>query len=269
MLAVVDIGNTNIVLGLFVGDALVAQFRLATRAATPADEYAALIDATLRLSNHSFFSIKGMCLASVVPDLVPVFEDIGHRYIKSPVLTVTAETPTGIQVDYHPPSDVGPDRILNAVAGHHRHADNLVIVDFGTATTLDAVTADGRYVGGVIVPGIAMGLDVLARRTARLPRVAPGRPMRVIGQTTRDSICSGGFWGHIATIEGLITRIQGELPGPARVLATGGLAQVLAPDCKAIDEVLPNLTLEGLKLVWDLNHPSESQGGGSDSGAIS
>lgn len=251
MLAAVDIGNTNIVIGLYDGDHLASQFRLATHATTPADEYAALLESTLRLSGMRFADITGLALGSVVPDLTPVFEDIGRRFLQCPMVTITAETPTGIEVAYHPPADVGSDRILNAVAARQRHRGNLIIVDFGTATTLDVVTADDRYIGGVIVPGIAMGLDVLARRTARLPRVPPARPTQVIGQTTRDAIQSGGFWGHIATIEGIVARIRAELAGPVRVLATGGLAPVLAPDCRVIDDVCPDLTLEGLKLVWD------------------
>ncbi len=254
MLAAIDVGNTNTVIGFFDGDRLVTQFRLASHRTSTADEVAVLLYGLMRMEGIDPASVDSAVLASVVPPLTTVFVGWAERYQKVRPLVVGPETPTGIRVRYSSPRDVGADRIVNAVAGHARHPDaDLVIVDFGTATTFDAVTAAGDYLGGVIVPGVTVSLDALFQRTAKLPRVDVQRPQAVIGRDTVHSIQSGAFYGYLSMVEGLVARMKAELAPTVRVLATGGLAPLLCGDSTAIDEVLPDLTLQGLRLIRDAN----------------
>jgi type III pantothenate kinase len=253
MLAAIDVGNTNTVLGFFEGDRLVTRFRLASRASTTSDEYACTLDGLLRMSNLGFDRIDAVCLASVVPRLTEVFSDLSRRFFGLAPLVVGPGTRTGISIAYEAPRDVGADRVVNAVAAHARFATDLVIVDFGTATTFDAVTAAGEYLGGVIVPGVSVSLDALFQRTAKLPRVEVARPDTVIGRNTVHSIQSGAFYGYLSMVEGLVARMKAEMTPPVHVIATGGLAGLVCADSAFVDQVDPDLTLHGLRLIRDRN----------------
>lgn len=253
MLATIDIGNTNIVFGLFDGERLVTHFRVATRQSATSDEYACLLEGLFRMEGRSFDQVDGVCLASVVPPLTDVFVRLVERWFRAPLVTVGPGTRTGISIAYETPRDVGADRVVNAVAAHHRHRTDLIIVDFGTATTFDAVTARGEYLGGVIVPGVTVSLDALFQRTAKLPKVEVVRPDRVIGRNTVHSIQSGAYFGYLSMVEGLVLRMKAEMTPPVRVVATGGLAALMCEGSAAIDEVDPDLTLHGLRLIWERN----------------
>jgi type III pantothenate kinase len=254
MLAAVDVGNTNTVVGFFDGARLVTQFRLASHRTSTADEVACLLFGLMRMEGLPEDCVEAAIVASVVPPLTPVFVGWAERWLKVRALVVGPDTPTGIAVHYSSPRDVGADRIVNAVAAHARHPGaDLVIVDFGTATTFDAVTVAGDYLGGVIVPGVTVSLDALFMRTAKLPRVDVVRPATVIGRDTVHSIQSGAYYGYLSMVEGLVVRMKAELTDPVRVLATGGLAPLLCADSTIIDEVLPDLTLQGLRLIWERN----------------
>jgi type III pantothenate kinase len=252
MLAAIDVGNTNIVVGVFDGPDLRARFRVATRQSATVDEYALLLDGLLRMKGLVFGDIDGVCSASVVPQLADVFSAIARTRLPGvPVVIVGPDVDTGITVRYEPPRDVGADRVVNAVAAWQRYRSDLVIVDFGTATTFDAVTARAEYLGGVIVPGVTVSLDALFLRTAKLPKVEVARPPTVIGRNTVHSIQSGAFWGYRSMVEGLVERMRAELAGPVKVVATGGLAALVCEGSAAIDEVDPDLTLHGLRLIWE------------------
>jgi len=253
MLAVIDIGNTNTVFGVYDGPALVVSFRVASRRDTTVDELVLLVDGLLRLNGVERSGIGAVCIASVVPSLEALFEELTVKFFHVEPLVVGPGTRTGISISYESPSDVGPDRVVNAVAAHARFREHVIVIDFGTATTFDAVTSSGHYLGGVIVPGITMGLDALSARTARLPRVGFGRTGQVIGHNTVASIQSGAFWGLVSMVEGLVIRMKREFNGPVKVIATGGLSPLVCGDCQFIDEVDGNLTLEGLRLIWEKN----------------
>ena len=255
MLAAVDIGNTNVVVGVFDGDLLVAHFRLSTRHSDTSDDYACELDGLFRMAGVARERIDGVCMASVVPPLTDVFTEMVSSYFKAPLVNVGPGVRTGISISYETPRDVGADRVVNAVAGLHRHRTDLIIVDFGTATTFDAVTAQAEYLGGVIVPGVYVSLEALFMRTSKLPKVELSRPDTVIGRNTTHSIQSGAYHGYLAMVEGLVDRMKAELTPPVTVLATGGLATLVCSGSKAIDEVVPHLTLTGLKLIWDKNRP--------------
>lgn len=254
MLAAIDIGNTNIVVGVFDGPKITTRFRVASRQQSTSDEYALLLSGLLQTEGLSFNAIEGVCLASVVPPLTDVFVRIFERYLRrARLLVVGPGVRTGIQVCYESPRDVGADRIVNAVAAWHRYRSDLIIVDFGTATTFDAVTSKGEYLGGVIVPGIAVSLDALFLRTAKLPRVEVAKPPAVIGRNTVHSIQSGAYYGYLSMVEGVVARMKAELTPPINVIATGGLAALVCEEANVIDAVDPDLTLEGLRLIWEKN----------------
>jgi len=251
VLIAIDVGNTHTVIGAFEGERLLGTFRLTSHRNLTVDELAWWMEGLMHRRGLDPGLARGMVLSSVVPPLTGVFEEYARRNGTS-LLVVGPETDTGIEVLYQPPGDVGADRVVNAVAAHHRcPGQDVIVVDFGTATTFDAVTARGEYLGGVIVPGVTVSLDALFARTARLPRVEVQRPPSVVGRTTVHSIQSGAYYGYLAMVEGLVSRIRREMAEPVRVLATGGLAGLLCGDSPLIDEVLPDLTLEGLRLVWE------------------
>ena len=257
MLLAVDIGNTNITIGVFDGSKMKATWRVATGVHRMPDEYASLI---LHLFDHEGIAaskITDTILCSVVPPLTGVFEEMCRRYLKvSPVL-VEAGVKTGVRISMDNPREVGADRIVNAVAAHQLYGGAVIVIDLGTATTFDAVSEEGDYLGGAIAPGIAIATEALFARTAVLPRVELTHPKRAIGRNTVAAMQSGIVFGYAGLIEGIVTRIKQELGGKAKVVATGGYAELLARETPAIEEVNPDLTLIGLRLIYEMNKTKE------------
>ena len=248
MLLAVDVGNTQTVLGLFEGEHLAEHRRLATEGRRTGDELGALLGEMLDLD-----AVDGICLSSTVPALVREYELFAERWARAPILVVGPGAKTGIPVRYDDPREVGPDRVVNAVAAKERYGAPCIVVDFGTSTNFDVVSADGEWLGGVLAPGIEVSMDALFARAARLFRVEFTEPPSVIGKTTVASLQSGLVYGFTGQVDEIVTRIRGELAGEPYVVATGGLADLIAPHSKTIEKVDPWLTLEGLRLVWDLN----------------
>jgi type III pantothenate kinase len=249
MLLAVDVGNTQTALGLYEAEQLVDHWRIATERTRTGDELgvllAGLLDAEL---------VSGICLSSTVPTLVREWELLAERWAEAPLLSVGPGVRTGISIRYDDPREVGPDRIVNAVAARQRYGAPVIVVDFGTSTNFDVVSAAGEYVGGVLAPGIEVSMDALFARAARLVKVDFAAPASVIGKTTVAGLQSGLVFGFAGQVDGIAARIRAELEAPeAPVVATGGLAELVAPHSTAIATVDPYLTLDGLRLVWELN----------------
>src|SRR2546422_3479557 len=253
LLLTIDLGNTNTVLGVFEGTELRAHWRLATRREQTADEYGILVRNLFASSGLAPAGIEGVALASVVPPLTPVLVALSKQYLNLEPLVVEPGVRTGMPILYEPPGDVGADRIVNGVAAFAAYGGPVIVVDFGTATTLDVVTRKGEYLGGVICPGVGISADALFQRAARLPRVDVRNPGKVIGRSTVGSMQAGLYFGYASMVEGIIARIRAELQDTARVVATGGLAETLAGDIPSIEAVDPVLTLTGLRLIWERN----------------
>jgi type III pantothenate kinase len=203
--------------------------------------------------------VKGVILASVVPPLTSIFRKLSQRYFQQTPLVVDAALQTGIRIQYDAPHEVGADRIVNAVAVCQRYGAPACVVDFGTATTFDALSAEGVYLGGAIAPGIGIAAEALFQQTAKLPRIDLLRPPAVIGKNTVQSMQSGMLFGYVGLVEGMVTRFRAELGPDMKVIATGGLASLIAKETEVIDAVDPWLTLEGLRLIWSLNQDQEAQ----------
>jgi type III pantothenate kinase len=255
VLLTIDVGNTNTVLGVFAGQELKAHWRLTTRREQTADEYGILVRNLFAGSALEAHRIEHVALASVVPPLTPVLVELARSYLGRDPLVIGPGVKTGMPILYEPPGDVGADRIVNGVAAFALYGGPVIVVDFGTATTLDVITRRGEYAGGVICPGIGISADALFQRAARLPRVDLRHPGKVVGRSTVGSMQSGLYFGYAAMCEGLIARIRGELGEPARVVATGGLAATLAGEIPSIETVDPVLTLVGLRLIFERNQP--------------
>ena len=253
MLLAVDIGNTNIVLGVFDGDELKATWRMATGIHRMADEYASFILNFFDRRGLNTSQINEAILCSVVPPLVAVFEEMCRRYLKITPLVVAAGVKTGVRICMDSPHEVGADRIVNAVAAHQLYGGPVIVIDLGTATTFDAVSEEGDYLGGAIAPGISIATEALFNRTAALPRVELTHPKRAIGRSTVAAMQSGIVFGYVGLIEGIVTRIQQELGTKAKVVATGGYAELLARETPAIEVVNADLTLIGLRLIYEMN----------------
>jgi type III pantothenate kinase len=253
MLLAVDVGNTQTVLGLYDGEELLEHWRLATEAERTGDELAALLARLLELRGRTFSEVDDIALSSTVPLLVSAYQELADRYVSAPLLVLGPGVRTGISVLYDDPRDVGPDRIANALAARERYGPPCIVVDFGTSTNFDAVSAAGEYVGGVLAPGIEISMDALFLRAARLTKVDFAEPRTVIGKTTASALQSGLVYGFAGQVDGIVRRMRAELGDSAHTIATGGLAGLIAPHSETIERVDPLLTLEGLRLVWELN----------------
>jgi type III pantothenate kinase len=259
MLLAIDVGNTNVTIGVFDGDRLAHSWRLAALRERTADELGILITRLFEQVHVPVSSVTGIAVASVVPPLTRPMEEMSERYFSHTALVIDA-TNAGMPVQYTPVGDVGADRIVNAVAAWEKFGRAgsvpLIVVDFGTGTTFDVISAKGEYLGGVICPGINISAEALFTRAARLPRVDVRKPPVVIGQNTVNAMQSGLFFGYVEMVDGLVRRIRAELPGGdgAVVLATGGLADVISGESATIQHVDANLTLDGLRLIWQRSH---------------
>jgi type III pantothenate kinase len=249
----VDIGNTNIVMGVYRGEELVAHWRISTDHHRMADEYGMLVLDLFERSDQKPGSVSGVILASVVPPLTGIFTKLVERYFGTTPLVVGVGADPGVRILLDNPSEVGADRVVNAVAAHHRYGGPACIVDLGTATTFDLISADGDYLGGAIAPGIGIAAEALFQRTAKLPRIDLVRPPSAIGKNTVHAIQAGLLFGYVGLVEGLVARYRAELGPQMKVIATGGLATLIAAETTVIDTVDPWLTLEGLRLIWGRN----------------
>ena len=253
MLLAIDIGNTDTTLGIFEGEELCATWHMATGIHRMADEYAALLLNLLRHQGLDISEIKEIALCSVVPPLIATFDELCQRYFHLSPLVVGAGVKTGVRIRMDNPREVGADRIANAAAAHHLYGGPIIITDLGTATTFDTVSREGDYLGGAIAPGIGTAAEALFMQAAMLPRVELVRPKRAIGTNTITAMQSGIVFGYVALIEGIVARIQQELEERAKVVATGGFAELMAKETAIIDVINPNLTLIGLRLIYLLN----------------
>lgn len=252
-LLAVDIGNTNIVLGVFVGNRLRGSWRVSTSLSKTSDEYGILLlDLFGQKAEHPVRP-GGVILSSVVPPLTPIFVEMVRRYFHTEPLLVDGGMDTGLVNRYEPPRDVGADRIVNAVAAYERFGGPVIIVDFGTATTFCAVSRKGEYLGGAITPGITISAEALFQRASKLPKVELIKPGSVVGKDTVSSLQAGMVYGYAGMVDAMVTRMKAELGGSPRVVATGGQARLILSEARTIKEVRPFLTLEGLYLLYERN----------------
>lgn len=250
MLLVVDIGNTNVVLGVYDGPSLKAHWRLATDAKTTSDEYGILLTNLLASAGLLPHQISGAIVSSVVPALTGTFETLIEQYFHQRPLFVTSETDTGLTLRYANPKEIGSDRLVNAAAAYHKYRRDLIVVDFGTATTFCTITRNAEYLGGVIAPGLGISAEALFTKAAKLSKVELAKPKTVIGTDTGSSIQSGLLFGYAGLVDTLVKRIEQELGRSTYVIATGGLSSVIAPETTSIQKLEPLLTLEGLELLY-------------------
>jgi len=259
MLLAVDAGNTNLVFALVEpgsspGQAgeIKARWRIATDPRRTADQYAVWLHQLLELEGYTKADVDAVIIGTVVPRALHNLEVLASKYFHvEPLIAGQGAAAWPIALDVDEPHNVGADRALNAIAAHAKHKGDLIVIDFGTATTFDAVSAKGEYLGGVICPGPQISADALVQRTAKLPRIDVRKPPRVIGTSTIGAMQAGLFWGYVDMVEGLVRRMKAELGGAAIVVATGGLASIVAPESKVIEHVDPELTLRGLRLWWE------------------
>lgn len=251
MLLAIDIGNTNVVLGMFEGNRLKGSWRIASSITKTPDEYGILVLDLFHAAKFHANKVSNLILSSVVPPLTPVFVEMARSYFHCDPLIVDGTTDTGLTNRYEPARDVGADRIVNAVAAYQRYGGPIIIVDFGTATTFCAVSRRGEYLGGAIAPGITIGAEALFRRASKLPKVELAKPASVIGQDTVSSIQAGLLYGYAGMVDALVLRMKKKLGNKAKVVATGGQARLILPETETISEIRPYLTLEGLQILFE------------------
>lgn len=253
MLLTIDVGNTNMVFGLYEGDKLRGSFRISTNAERTSDELGMQISQYYHFHGIDRAETRAVIIASVVPPVMYTLINAIRKYLRVQPLVAGKDVDIGIENKYANPREVGADRLVNAVSAVRKYGKPLIIVDIGTATTFDAIDAAGAYQGGAIFPGIKVAMEALFLKASKLPRVDIKRPEHAIGKTTVQSMQSGAVRGYVGALTGIITDIQRELGGQARVVATGGMGRMMAAYCDLIDEVDPNLTLEGLRLIYENN----------------
>jgi type III pantothenate kinase len=257
MLLVIDVGNTNTVLGLYRGEDLVRSWRLHTDKARTADEWALTVHELFALAGLRFADVKAVIISCVVPPVLFALEALCHDHFQFAPYVVGPGIRTGMPILYDNPKEVGADRIVNAVAAYARKQCSLIVVDFGTATTFDVITARGEYLGGAIAPGLVISAEALYRRASKLPRVEIACPPQVVARNTLNSMQAGLFYGYVGLVDGLVSRMKQELRDDPYVLATGGLAGLVASHSQTISEVDVNLTLEGLRIIFERNKQRE------------
>ena len=255
MLLTIDIGNTNITLGLYTGGELGPRWRLATNHDRMPDEYGLQFLSMLDHARVRSSDLRGICMASVVPPLTGKVIQACREYLNHEPLVVDAGVKTSVRVRYENPRAVGADRIVDAAAVQRLYGGPACVVDFGTATTFDAISREGDYLGGAIAPGVGIASEALFMRAAKLPRVDLQRPPTAIGRNTTHAMQSGLLFGYVALVEGMVARFRDELGPDMKVIATGGLAEIIAQETDTIQIIAPWLTLDGLQIIWELNHP--------------
>jgi len=255
MLLTIDIGNTNLTLGLYQGETLGPRWRLATDHERMPDEYGLQILGLLDHAGKTPADLTGVCLASVVPPLTGRVIEASRAYLKQDPLVLDAGVKTGVRIRYEDPRAVGADRIADAAAVQRLYGGPACVVDFGTATTFDAINSEGDYLGGAIAPGIGIAAEALVQRTAKLPRVELQRPPAAIGRNTPHAMQSGLLFGYVSLVEGMVARFRKELGPNMKVIGTGGLTEIIARETRVIEIIAPWLTLDGLRIIWELNQP--------------
>lgn len=254
MLLVIDIGNTNLTIGLYEGQTLGWHWRLATDHARMPDEYGLQLLGLLQHAGYNIKDLTGVAISSVVPPLTGRVLQACGEYLKQAPLVVDAGVKTGIRIRYEDPKAVGADRVCDAVAVMHLYGGPACVIDFGTATTFNAITREGDYLGGAITAGVNLAAEALYTRAAKLPRIDLQRPPSVIGRNTVHAMQSGLLFGYVSMVEGMVARFRAELGEDTKVVATGGLSEVVARETPVIQHIAPWLTLDGLRLIWELNH---------------
>ncbi len=255
MLLAIDVGNTNTVVGVYYKNAFQYHWRLETKKERTADEWGIFLRELLSFENIQFDKITGVVISNVVPPLQRALTEMSEKYIKRTPVSVGPDIKIDMPIDLDNPAEIGADRIVNAVAAYHRYKTDLIIVDFGTATTFDYVTSDGEYRGGLIIPGMGISLEALFQKASKLPRVEIIKPKRVIGKSTIESMQSGIYHGYIGMIDSVVRKMEKEIGRKAKVIATGGLSVLIAEGSETIEETDEFLTLDGLRLIYEWNNP--------------